>query len=367
MIKILIAAGGSGGHIFPAIALAKRLQNKESGIDVKFVGSDKVLDRRIFEKEGFKFSLLSANKMPYCVSMKLVPFFINLFFDSVKSFFIVASYRPNAVVGFGGYVSFPVMVSGYLLGIPGLLHEQNVVPGRANKFLFKFAKKIAVSFDGTKRFLGKYSKKCVFTGNPIRTENFINDRISGIKRLGLDQDKFTILIIGGSQGSHFLNSVFLESVRGLSSETKSAIQVIHITGIKDYEKAVDSYRDIGVANRVDSFMDRIEEAYSASDLVVTRSGASAVFELAFFGRPMILIPYPFAMSHQEENAKFFAENGAAIKIGEKTLSADIFSDTIRALLNDRPRLKKMAESAKRLSVPDAGDRLAGEVLSIIKI
>ena len=366
-IKILIAAGGSGGHIFPAIALAKKLQNKKAGIDIRFVGSNKTLDRRIFEKEGFKFSLLSANKLPYGMSIGLVIFFIKLIFDTIKAFFIVVGYRPNAVVGFGGYVSFPVMVAAYIFGIPKIAHEQNVVPGRANKLLFRLADKVAISFDATKNYMGKNSKKCVFTGNPIRTESFKDDRPFGIKRFGLDPSKFTLLVIGGSQGSHFLNETFIESLRGLDVGIKSALQVIHITGVKDYEWAVSAYEKLGVENRTHSFIDRIEEAYSASDLVITRSGASAIFELAFFGRPMILVPYPFAMSHQAENARFFYESGAAIELDEKALSPELFQKTVTSLFKDRTKLTKLAGSAKSLGVPQAADNLSDQVLELVKI
>jgi len=366
-VKILIAAGGSGGHIFPAVALANALKSK-GACGIRFVGSNKALDRRIFEKEGFQYSLLSANKLPHKVSFILAVFFIKLFFDLIKSFFIVGFYRPDKVVGFGGYVSVPIIFAAYILRVPTVVHEQNVVPGRANRFLFKLADKIAVTFNETKRFTeGRQARKAVVTGNPIRREAFRDDRRFGITRFGLDHSKFTVLVIGGSQGAHFLNRAFVKSLSLFDNKARSSMQIIHLTGVRDYEYVVNSYQRLGfVEHRVHSFIDRMEEAYSASDLVVTRAGASAIFEVAFFARPMILVPYPFAMSHQAENARVFSARGAAIEIDEKSLTPELFKETISGLLGNAKRLKKLSEEAKRLSVPEASDNLADEVLKIEK-
>ena len=365
-VKILIVCGGSGGHIFPAIALAQSLKDKNKDIDLLFVGSDAVLDKRIFEKEALRYYVLSSNKMPYKPSFKTAAFLVKLFFDILKSFFILLKYSPDAVIGFGGYVSSPVIFAAFVLRIPGIVHEQNVVPGRSNKFLFRFADKIAISFEETKKYLGRFITKAVFTGNPIRITLLKDDRAGNIRKSGLDLKKFTILIIGGSQGAHNLNKAFLGALAGIDDEKRSLLQVIHITGITDYVWVSQEYKELGIEHRVFSFVDNIEEAYSASDLVVTRSGASAIFEAAYFGRPMILVPYPFAMSHQSENAKVFAGNGAAIHIDEKDMTGDIMKDSIEGLLRNRAVLEEMAKKAKYLSVPDSSYNLAAEVLKIIK-
>ena len=361
-MKVVIAAGGSGGHIFPAVALARRLEKKGRGANILFVGSRKELDRRIFEKEKFDHRLISGNKMPYGVSLKMVPFAFMLFADVLRALSILFSFRPDVVVGFGGYVSWPVTISAFLLGIPRVVHEQNVVPGRANKILFKIADSIALSFDRSTDLLGGNGHKAVVTGNPIRDSMFKDDKASGIRRFGLSSDKFTILVIGGSQGARSLNRTFVNALSGLDMEKKKRIQVIHITGIKDYDEVSRAYEETGLENRTHSFIDRIEDAYSASDLVVTRSGASAIFEIAFFGRPMVLVPYPYAMSHQTENARVFADNGAAVMFDEKKMDVESFRNTISALVDDRRRLDVMASSAKSLGVPGAADALANLVI-----
>lgn len=364
-MKILIAAGGSGGHIFPATSLARALKKERSAIEIRFVGSNKALDKRIFEKEGFKFWLLSANSLPYRPSWRLAVFFLKLFFDMIKAVSIVASYRPCVMVGFGGYVSCPVVLASFIFRIPIIMHEQNVTAGRANALLFKLAGRIAVSFEETLRSLSpKELRKAALTGNPIRSDIFRYDREAGIKRIGLNKSKFTILVIGGSQGAHFLNETFIKALGLIDNNIKSSLQVIHITGIKDYEWALGEYKSLNIEHVVNSFIDRIEEAYSASDLVVTRSGASAVFELAFFGRPMILVPYPFAMSHQAENARAFADKGAAIVIDESALNPEVFKMKLLDLFKDRNKLNSLSRAAKRLSKPDASRNLAKEVLAL---
>jgi UDP-N-acetylglucosamine--N-acetylmuramyl-(pentapeptide) pyrophosphoryl-undecaprenol N-acetylglucosamine transferase len=363
-MKILIASGGSGGHIFPAIALAEELRVKDACAEILFVGSDKALDKRIFEKEGFRYRLISANKMPYKTSFSTLLFFLKLSVDLFRSLGIIIKYKPDAIVGFGGYVSAPVIVAACILGIPRIVHEQNAVPGRANAMLFRFVDRIAISFEETKKYLGPYVGKAVFTGNPIRASLLKDDKAGNIKKLGFDPQKFTILVIGGSQGAHNLNKTFLKSLSIMDAGIRLSLQVIHITGITDYAWVNAAYRDLSIEHRVYSFLDRIEEAYSASDLVLTRSGASAIFEIAYFGRPMILIPYPFALSHQSENARIFSSAGAAVEIDEKNLSVDLMKDRMEGLLRNRNKLSEMGESARRMSVPDSSSNLAQAVLGM---
>lgn len=362
--RLIIAAGGSGGHIFPAIALGRRIKAIAPEADILFIGSDKALDRRLFEMEGVKFKLLSCNKLPYSVSWRIVPFALKLLCDMIRALFTILAYAPDAVVGFGGYVSFPCIATASLFGIPTLAHEQNAIPGRANKTLFSMAKKVAISFEDTSDSLGPNRDKAILTGNPVRAEILKDDKPSGRKRFGLAPDKFTILVIGGSQGSRALNRTFVEALKLMDPGAKERLQVIHITGTTDYEWALGAYEGAAIESRVHSFIDRIEEAYAASDIAVTRSGASALFELALLGRPMILVPYPFAMSHQKENASAFSKRGAAVVLEERTLTASDFKAAITGLVSDGARLKALGEAARGLTVPDASGRLARAVLEL---
>lgn len=367
MKRILIAAGGSGGHIFPAIALGRSLKALDKNIDIMYVGSRKDLDRRIFEKELAQFKALSANKLSHKMSLGEIVVFFKLLSDMARAISIVLTYKPDVAVGFGGYVSFPIICAGKLAGVSTIVHEQNVTPGRANKLLFMLAKKIAVSFEETVKAIGGYAGKCALTGNPIRSEILKIDRSIGVKRFGLDEGKFTLLVIGGSQGAAFLNRAFVGAISAMDVEARRRVQVIHITGVKDYEWALHSYEGLGIDFRVHSFVDRIEEAYSAADLVVTRSGASVISELAFLRKPMILVPYPFAMSHQLDNALVFSRRGAAILIGEKDLNPAILAGSISGLMNDPKAMRGLSDASGALAHPEASDNLAKEVIALAGI
>jgi len=358
-MRIVIAAGGSGGHIFPALALAEKLREVKPGVDIVCIGSNRPLDRRIFERESLSFYLLSANKLPYRVSWGLVPFCVRSAFDLVKMIVIYSRKRPDAIIGFGGYVSCPAIIAGKLFSVPTVLHEQNVVPGRASRLLFNFVDMIALSFAQTVSRMGRAGGRARVTGNPIRAQVMKDDRALGARRFGLDQDKFTMLVIGGSQGAHTINKVFLDALALIDPAIRRSLQTIHITGPKDYHWAAARYEEAGLEARVFSFIDKIEEAYSASDLAITRSGASAICELAFFGRAMILIPYPYAASHQAENARVFAEKGAACVIEERELTPELFKEHILSLYRDRKRREALSASAKELGMPQAAELLAG--------
>lgn len=366
-VKILIAAGGSGGHIFPAIAL-KRTLTRRGSCEIKFVGSNKAIDKRIFEKEGVAFSLLSANKLPYKKSPVVILFFIRLFLDLVRALWITARYRPTYCIGFGGYVSFPVLLAAKLLLVPTVVHEQNVVPGRANKILFKIADKVAVSFADTIEQIPLSGRnKFLVTGNPIRTGDFKTDRALSAKNFGLESAKFTVLVVGGSQGAHVLNENFIRSVSRMEGSIRAGLQIIHLTGVKDYEWALAEYGKMApLQARVYSFIDKIEDAYSAADLIVTRAGASALFEIAYFGKAMIVVPYPYASSHQLDNARAFSSRGAAIEVEEKDLSDSFFRDQIEGFLKDRSKLAAMGAAAKKAAAPQASEKLADIVMGGLK-
>lgn len=363
-MKILIAAGGSGGHIFPSISLGRSLKNIDKKTEILYVGGDKSLDRRMFQKEGVRFSTLSSNKLPYKITPGIVPVLFRFLLDIFRSARIVIDFRPDVTVGFGGYVSFPVIFISHVMGVRTVVHEQNVVPGRANRSLFKWADKIAVSFRDTVDRVGRYKTKCVFTGNPIRADISRRDRSAAHRLFGLDEKAFTILVMGGSQGAAFLNRTFVDSIKRMGQSERSSLQVVHITGAKDYEWAIKAYEELGLESRVHSFVDRIDEAYAAADLVLTRAGSSAIFELALLRKPMILVPYPLANSHQLDNAKVTAAAGAAVLMEESRLDADVLRGVIDGLRNDGSRLKELSDAAGRFSVPGASDDLARETLNM---
>ena len=359
--KILIASGGSGGHIFPAISLAKELE--KSGNDIIFVASRRKLDKSLLQGISCKKIFLSANPMPYRFSIALFIFWIKLIIDGIVSFYLIIKHKPDVIVGFGGYTAGSIMFIGCMLRIKTIIHEQNIIPGRTNRFLDKYASKIAVSFEETKKYFK--NKNIHFTGNPLRPESLINCRESAFSKLGLLPSKKTILVMGGSQGARSFNRLVGNSIAIMSPDVLGDIQVLHIAGPSNAEEIDFFYREKGIIAKVFGFVSNINEAYSIADVAISRAGAAAIFELAAFKKPMILVPYPNPMNSQRFNAQFFAKNKAAINIDEKTTTPEALGSVIEALTKDPNVLNALSENAGRLSVKDGAKRLKELVLDEI--
>jgi len=363
-MQVILAAGGSGGHIFPSAALAAELE-KEPGCDISFVSSRRRLDRNILKGTAHPCFFLSANPMPRGAHpVKWAVFAAKLTADVTAAVFIVLRVRPDVVVGFGGYSSGAIVLAAKLLGVRIIVHEQNFFPGRANRMLGRIADRIAVSFEGSARYFGRYAGKTACTGNPLRPGILNGERRAAAERLGISPDTPTVLIMGGSQGSSFLNTTAAEAARIVHEKLDGKVQFVHLTGIKDHGKVTDFYGGNGIAGRVISFLERIDDAYAASDLAISRAGAAAVFELAFYARPMILVPYPNPRNNQRSNAEYFAEAGAAVYREEKDLSADGLAAEVLRVLTDSRRRDNISRAARGLSVPDASGRLAEEVVAL---
>lgn len=359
-MRILIASGGSGGHIFPAVALARELERRKS--DIIFVASGRRLDKKILQDTPYKKVFLSANPMPYKFGWSMLPFSVKLAVDSLKSAYILARYRPRVVVGFGGYTAGAILLLASLAKIKTIIHEQNVIPGRTNKFLEGFVSAVAVSFSETKKYFK--NKNVVFTGNPLREESLEENRTSALNNFEFTNTKLTILVMGGSQGARSLNELVSGSIGLLPPGMKENIQLLHIAGAKEKDKVQKHYDDNGVCGKVYGFIPNINEAYSACDLAISRSGAAAIFELAAFKKPMILIPYPAEKNNQRFNAMFFADKKAALYMDEARLSREKLRDLVIELVNDPARRRVLAEAAGRLRITDGARRLKEVVLSV---
>ena len=365
-MKIILAAGGSGGHIFPSIALARELE-KLGRNDICFVSSKRRLDRNILDKGKYKSFFLSINPMPFRFSpVRVLIFMVKLLLDTIASLYIIVRVRPDCVVGFGGYSSGCIAKWASFFKIPVIIHEQNLLPGRANLLLSRAADRVAVSFNESAEYFPASAEKVVYTGNPLRMELLSNDRAGSIRELGLTPGKLTVLIMGGSQGSTFLNRVASEATCIVKAKNPDKVQFIHLTGSKDYDAIKDFYEKNNIPGRVFSFMERIDEAYAASDLAISRAGAAAIFELAFYSRPMILVPYPAKKNNQRFNAIYFSQKGAAIYKEETDLSPEVLAGTTINLLADISKRSQMSHAAGNLSNPDAGKMLAEEVIALAK-
>lgn len=363
-MKIILAAGGSGGHIFPAIAVREKLIS--SGVSsVYFIASKRALDRNILCEYGADAYFLSVNPMPLDRNvLKWIRFSFKFGLDLLRALILINRLGCEKIVGFGGYSSGAIVLAGKLLRKKTILHEQNYVPGRANKILSGISDKVALTFPGSEKFFPREKDRMVNTGNPIREHILHCGRQEAVKNLGLKSECFNILVMGGSQGSSFLNKTLSRAIVRSKKSFPERVQVIHLTGKSDYQWVKNFYEEEGFPAKVVSFLDSIEYAYAAADLAVSRSGAAAIFELACYSVPMILVPYPHHKNNQRHNALYFQQRGAAIVEEEKTLTEEKFLETILSLLADPHKITDMAEKARELSTPEAAANLAAEIIEV---
>jgi len=360
-VKVLAITGSSGGHIFPALGFLDTLKNKHKNIAVFLVLPKKSITNPV-ENLEYKFNYISVSPIKLSFDFKNFTAILRFFKGSLESIVILLRFRPDVVVGFGSLVCIPMILFAWLLGMKTLIHEQNVIPGRANRFLAKFTDRIAISFAQTRDYLKDYKRKVVLTGNPIRKELKRIDKNKALDFFGFNSDKFTILVMGGSQGSHRINFGFLRAVSAIPD--KSRFQVIHLAGIGDYALLKNSYKGLNINSRLFNFLESMQYAYSACDLVVSRAGATTIAEIIFFGLAAIIIPYPFAYRHQIANAKVLQTIGSGIIIQDNELDSDILSKNIENLINNPERIKAMRSYYDNVSRLNANDLLADAVLSL---
>ena len=342
-MKIIITTGISGGHLFPALAVAEELMRAGRDCHILFVTGRKSVAVRILKREKFPFMLLEPFPRPG--GLRYIIIVVRFFQNLISSLLILGREKPDVVLGFGGLISAPVILCARIFGIPVVIHEQNVIPGRTNLMLGALADKIAISFDETRKFI-KNSSKTVFTGNPIRTALKGAGKTESLKEFGFEEGGFILFVMGGSQGAHSINQAAVKVFEKLTPATRSRFQVIHITGEKDRSAIQDRYRDLGVASKVYSFMDDIKAAYSASDLVVSRAGASVLIEINFLRKASILIPYPYARSHQMANAAYMVDRDMAVMIEDDDRLSQRLYESIMDFYNDRTREIRFLKTEK---------------------
>lgn len=359
-MKVLIACGGTGGHVFPGISLYNSLKRIYKVADILLV-SDKRVNLAQFVQEDFQHIYISIVPLRFKFSLQNAIAVLKLFQGTIKSLKIILRFRPDVVVGFGGYASFPLVFFACILGCRAVIHEQNVVPGKANKVLAYLVDKIAISFDKTRDYFSLNSCKLRFTGNPLRSNLTRIEKNQARKFLGLYPDKFTILVMGGSQGSHKINTIFIKAV-GLFDD-KRQFQIIHLCGDKDRQILVQDYKELGIEAKIFTFFSSMEYVYSAADIVVSRAGATTINEIAFFRLPAIFIPYPYAGGHQLRNINYLCENEAAIMIEENDFSPEVLGNKILELFHRLDSQKLISKNISKFSNPKADEYLANLVLN----
>lgn len=353
--RLLVAAGGTGGHLYPAIAVGERFRELSTGAEVIFAGTERGLETRIVPSAGFRLELLRAAPLRGGTLLRKIRGIEGVVLGLVDSVRLLRRLEPQVVMGVGAYVSGTLVLAAALKGIPTLILEPNAEPGLANRWLAPFVDEAACAWEETKRYFGK---KGFVTGNPVRRE------ITDVAPLGPQtRDVTRILVFGGSQGSTALNRAVTESLPPLAAELHR-LEWVHQTGPRDLEWVREAHARHRTRAQVVPYIDAMHQAYEAADLVLSRAGATTCAELACAGRGALLFPLPLAGGHQEKNAEMMANAGAARFLRESDLTPVRLSGEILALL-DRPEERaRMAASARRLAQPHAAENVARRLLDL---
>ncbi|NNC02247.1 undecaprenyldiphospho-muramoylpentapeptide beta-N-acetylglucosaminyltransferase [Corallococcus exiguus] len=352
-MKVLIAGGGTGGHLFPGIALAEEVVTRHPANEVVFVGTEKGLEARVVPKEGYPLELVKVQGLKGKGLIGLLKGLIALPMAFLASFRILSRHKPDVVVGVGGYASGPVVLAAWMMGIPTAIQEQNALPGFTNKVLGRIVKVVFTSFEEARNHFPE--AKVQMIGNPIRKKLMDN-----YLRSSSAHEKFSVLIFGGSLGARGLNNRVLEALDSLG-DVKGQLDIVHQTGRLDLENVKKGYADKGFADvaQVVEFIDDMSSAYAKADLVICRAGATSLAELTVCKKPSILVPFPHATdNHQEVNARALVDAGAAIMFRESELTGQKLAETLRGLMTDPAKLKQMAKKAGIFGRPAAAKELA---------
>jgi UDP-N-acetylglucosamine--N-acetylmuramyl-(pentapeptide) pyrophosphoryl-undecaprenol N-acetylglucosamine transferase len=348
-MRVLIAAGGTGGHIYPGIAVAKEILRRDPDSEVRFVGTAKGLENKLVPQAGFELSIIDSAGLKNVGAVARARGLLVLPKSFLAARTLITAFRPDVVIGAGGYVSGPVLLTAALLKLPTVVMESNALPGWTNRVLARFVDKAAVSFDAALPF---FRGKAVVTGNPVRREFFeIPER--NFEAGGGGQ--FSLLVFGGSQGAHAINEAMIAALPALS-DLKNVLRIMHQTGEADFETAEASYIAAGWTGRatVTKYIDNMVAAFGAVDLVVCRAGATTTAELIAAGKASIMIPFPFAADdHQRKNAEALQHAGAARMILQQDLSGDALAQEITALIREPDRITAMQQAARKLARGDA--------------
>ncbi len=345
--SVIIAGGGTGGHIYPGIAIAQEFKRRNSNCQIIFIGTARGLETKIVPREGFKLELIEVAALKGVSSGRRIKSLLLL----PKSVFVVRSliqkYKPDVVIGVGGYASGPMLLIASLLGVPTMVAEQNALPGFTNRVLARFVKAAAVSFAEAQSY---FRGKAEITGNPVRAEFFtVPPRTSS--------NVTNILITGGSQGARAINEAMMTALPALAAN-KDELVIVHQTGELDFEKVKAAYATSPLRAEVKPFIEKMVEEFTKADFVISRAGATTVAELAAAGRPAIMIPLPWAADdHQRKNAEAVERAGAGRMILQSELSGERLASELLVLAKDPARRIAMSDASKTLAHPDAAVRV----------
>lgn len=361
-MRIVITCSGAGGHLFAGLSIAKALRIQAPYRQVLFVGSKNNIARKRVESYGFKYYGVSARGIMRKTPWALMVFIFSQCVAFVQSLRLYIKLKPEIVLGTGGFSTVGIVCWGWLFKKAVFVHEQNSIPGKANRLAAFFADRVFVSYEESEKYFK--ADACIYTGMPVRFKQKIPKK-EAMDKLKLDKGKFMILVMGGSSGSHSINTLMVDAL-GELKEYKDNIQFVHLTGIEDFSMVNGKYIESKFNNIVKKSSEDMDLNYSAASLCVCRAGSSTLSELAFFGVPSVLIPYPYSFdSHQLKNASIYEKNNAAILIEEKDLTIKSLVTTIKKLINEPEELERMSIASYAFSKPYANEQIVREIENII--
>lgn len=367
MMKILIAAGGTGGHIYPGLAIAEKIKKEQAEAEIVFIGSLVGMEKNIIPERGYPLDFIRVRGFEKSLSLETFAAIKGLFEGMRDAKKMLKKYQPDLVIGTGGFTAGPLLLQASRQKIPTLIHEQNAFPGKANRLLGKKVDRIAISF----KEAGKYfpQEKTVLCGNPVAEAYFQIDRANLRQKLNLSDQEKMILIMGGSQGAASINQSAIELMQHFKEATN--ITIIHLTGRNQYDQVMKMADQKGLLKNskmiIQGYHQHLYELLGAADLVVARSGAMSVAEIAAIGLPAIFVPYPMAAgNHQEFNARVVTDAGGGILIADSQLNGAILYEKVKALLNDQKGLEKMSLETKKMAIENASQRIYDELLKLME-
>jgi len=359
-MRIIIAGGGTGGHLFPGIAIAEEFIIKDQKNGILFIGTERGIEKRILGngKMGFNLRTIDIEGVKGRSLIKTIGAVLKIPGSLIQSFRIIRSFSPDIVIGVGGYASGPAVMAAYFMGIRTAITEQNALPGMTNRILGKFVDRIFLTFSDTKKWFPE--KKTIVSGNPIRSAFFKeNENEKKLFR------KFTLLIFGGSQGAHSINMVIRDALPYLQ-EMKSAVKIIHQTGSADLNSVSAFYRSGGFDADVLPFITDMAHAYRSSNLLICRAGATSIAEITASGKASILIPFPYATNdHQTKNAEALVKAGAAVMLPEADLNGKKLSEIIEHIYKNPEILRDMEAKSARLGNKKAASDIVDHCISMV--
>lgn len=361
-MRVLFSCGGTGGHINPAIAVANTIKLRDKDSQILFVGTKNGMEGKLVPKAGFEIKFVRARGFKRKLSLSNIDAAVKAVTSVYEAKRIIKRFKPDIVIGTGGYASWAAVKAAAKLGIPTLIHEQNAFPGVTTKRLARYADKICLSFESSaEHFRENEREKLFVTGNPLKPEIKSAERAAARKELGIGPDELYIISFGGSLGAEKINEYVFELLERYIKKT--SIRFTHATGSGGFEKyaALAAEKGLDKASNIEikEYIYDMDKRLAAADLVICRAGAITLAELCCLGKPSILIPSPnVTADHQYKNAAALAEKGAALVFRESDINGEVLTDTIRALANDRSRLRAIGESAAGFALPRAAEEIA---------